>query len=71
METFIIIGVCILCYQAIDFMIQCANGASRRDSENISESAANVRNSEKSQVIYTVAGQVDSAAEAGNNSSLY
>lgn len=52
METFIIIGVCVLCYQALDFVLQCAN---QKDSDVVAESQNN-------QLIYTVSEQVDSFA---------
>lgn len=55
METFIIIGVCVLCYQAFDFVLQCANAANQKDSDVVDES-------QKNQLIYTVSEQVDSFA---------
>lgn len=58
METFIIIGVCVLCYQALDFVLQCGNATSQKDSDVVAESVV-VDESQKNQLIYTVSEQVD------------
>lgn len=55
-----------LCYQAIDFMLQCSNGANKLDSPTISES--NMPNDQKSRVVYSVTAQMESSAPG---SSLY
>lgn len=62
METFIIIGVCVLCYQALDFVLQCGNATSQKDADVVADSVVVVDESQKNQLIYTVSEQVDSFA---------
>ncbi|KAF7274608.1 hypothetical protein GWI33_012717 [Rhynchophorus ferrugineus] len=64
METFVVIGVCLLCYQALDFVLQCAN-SSRRDGEDpASLTSVDVLESEARQEIYTVAGNANTVHQS-------
>lgn len=64
METFVIIGVCFLCYELCEFLFQCGRGIRDEGAQSAVFSGP-----ERRRVIYTISErrQIQNAAEAAEN----